>query len=90
MVGEKSVSIYINTREMSVPIDSLERGEEISFERIVELAISNDIVPSGDQFEYRVNYSAAAGRPPDGRLSAGHSVKVQDGTAFSVTYTDLS
>ena len=88
--GEKTVKIYINTRDLYVDTDSLDRGEEISFEQIVELATSNGIVPSGDQFEYRIRYSDARSRPPDGKLSPGRSVKIHDGTAFTVTYTDLS
>ena len=87
--GEKSISIYINARKVSVPTDSLERGEEISFEQIVELAITNGL-PSGDLFEYRIKYTDAVGRPPDGDLSPGHSVKIHDGTIFTVTATDLS
>ena len=87
---EKSISVFINGKEIDVPVDILERGEEASFENVVELAIKNELVPSGPNFEYRIKYSHAVARPPEGDLSPGKSVKIQKGTIFTVTYTDLS
>lgn len=87
---EKSVGVFINGKEIDVPVELLERGEEISFETVVELAIGNDLVPSGPNFEYRIKYSDAVARPPEGDLSTGKPVKIQKGTIFTVTYTDLS
>ena len=87
---DKSISVFINGKDIDVPVELLERGEEISFKTVVELAIGNELVPSGPNFEYRIKYSHAVARPPEGDLSTDKPVKIQKGTIFTVTYTDLS
>lgn len=89
MVENKdTVMIVVNTEEKNVSLKDLSRNGEISFDKVVELAF--DTPPSGQDIMFSVYYRNGAGRPPNGRLSEGKSVKVKDGTVFNVTYTDKS
>ena len=77
-----TVTIVVNGREKVIP------SSELSFEQVVRLAF--DPPPSGPDIVFTVSYRNGAGRPPDGRLVAGKSVKVGDGTIFNVSFTDRS
>ena len=79
---DKTHSIIVNGRPRTVDSD------ELSFNQVIELAF--DPVPTGPGIIFHVLYSNSPGRPPDGRLVAGGSVKVQDSTVFNVSFTDKS
>ena len=83
MVEDKdTVTIVVNGREKVIP------SAELSFERAVRLAF--DPPPSGPDIVFTVSFRNGAGRPSDGRLVAGESVKIEDGTIFNVSFTDRS
>ena len=89
MVADKDkVTIVVNGRKRVVPSKDLSSDGEISFKRVVSLAF--DPPPFGPYIVFTVSYRNGAGRPPDGRLIAGQSVKIQDGTVFNVSFTDKS
>ena len=74
--------VIVNGRQKIVDSD------EVTFEEAIRLAF--DQPPSGPYIVFTVSYRNGAGRPPEGRLVAGQSVKVQTGTIFNVTATDKS
>ena len=74
--------IIINAREVSVNED------ELSFDGVVKLAFPTP--PSGTDIHFIVTFRNGAGRPPEGTLTEGHEVKIQDGTVFDVTPNDRS
>ncbi len=91
------------SRDLAAPDSDLEKGkyrivvngrqkivdsDEITFEEVIRLAF--DPPPSGPYIVFTVSYRNGSGRPPEGRLVAGQSAKVQDGTIFNVTATDKS
>ena len=82
------VKIVVNGREKVVPSGELSSDGELSFGQVVGLAF--DPPPSGPGIVFTVSYRNGAGRPPDGKLVAGKSVKIQDGTVFNVSFTDKS
>ena len=89
MVEDKDkVTIVVNAREKVVASEELSPDGELSFDQVVGLAY--DPVPSGQYIEFTMSYRTSLGRPPDGRLFVGQSVKIQNGTVFNVTYTDRS
>ncbi len=89
MVEDKdTVTIVVNGREKVIPFKELNSDRELSFEQVVRLAF--DPLPSGPDIVFTVSYRDGAGRPPDGRLVAGKSVKIEDGTIFNVSFTDRS
>ena len=89
MVEDKDkVTIVVNAREKVVASEELSPDGELSFDQVVGLAY--DPVPSGQYIEFTMSYRNSLGRPPDGRLFVGQSVKIQNGTVFNVTYTDRS
>ena len=89
MVEDKDkVAIVVNAREKVVASEELSSDGELSFDQVVGLAY--DPVPSGQYIEFTMSYRNSLGRPPDGRLFVGQSVKIQNGTVFNVTYTDRS
>ena len=83
-----TVTIVVNGREKVIPSSELSSDGELSFEQVVRLAF--DPPPSGPDIVFTVSYRNGTGRPPDGRLVAGKSVKVGDGTIFNVSFTDRS
>ena len=83
-----TITIIVNGREKTVPSSELSPDGELSFHQVVRIAF--DPPPSGPNIVITVTYRNGAGRPPEGRLLAGQSVKVQDGTIFNVTPTDKS
>ena len=85
---KNTVTIVVNGREKVIPSSELSSDGELSFEQVVRLAF--DPPPSGPDIVFTVSYRNGAGRPPDGRLVAGKSVKVGDGTIFNVSFTDRS
>ena len=86
--GKDTVTIIVNGREKAIPKNELSADGELTFKQVVNLAY--DPQPSGPDIVFTMSYRNGAGRPPEGRLGAGQSVKVQDGTVFNVTYTDKS
>ena len=83
-----TITLIVNGREKAVPSSDLSPDGELSFDQVVRIAF--DPPPSGPNIVITVTYRNGAGRPPEGRLLAGQSVKVQDGTIFNVTPTDKS
>ena len=83
-----TITLIVNGREKTVPSSELSPDGELSFDQVVRIAF--DPPPSGPNIVITVTYRNGAGRPPEGRLSADQSVKVQDGTIFNVTPTDKS
>ena len=82
------VKIIVNGRERVLSSSELSPDGELSFDQVVRLAF--DPPPSGPYIVFTMSYRNGAGRPPSGRLVAGQSVKVQDGTVFNVSFTDKS
>ena len=82
------VSIIVNGRKRVISSSELSRDGELSFGEVVRLAF--DSPPSGQDIVFTISYRNGAGRRPDGRLVAGQSVKIQDGTIFNVSFTDKS
>lgn len=83
-----TILLIVNGREKTVPSKELSPDGELSFDQVVRIAF--DPPPSGPNIVITVTYRNGAGRPPEGRLKVGESVKVQDGTIFNVTPTDKS
>ena len=83
-----AITLVVNARERVIPSSELSADGELSFKQVVGLAF--DPPPSGPDIVFTVSYRNGAGRPPDGRLVAGQSVKVRDGTVFNVSFTDKS
>ena len=79
---DKAFDIIVNGTPF--PVDK----EEVSFDEVVDLAYPDG--GRGPLITYTVNYYNGAGRPPDGKLTEGNSVKVKEGTVFNVTRTDRS
>ena len=80
--ADKHFDIIVNGRQRTVSSD------QVSFDEVVKLAY--DPVPAGPNIIIHVLYSNSAGRPREGKLFPGGSVKVQDGTVFNVSTTDKS
>ena len=78
----KQFDIIVNGRERTVPSD------ELTFDEIVKLAF--DPPPTGPNIMFSVTYRNGGGRPPEGSLAPGGTVKVQEGTVFNVTATAKS
>ena len=78
----KQFDIIVNGRERTVPSD------ELTFDEIVKLASTPR--PTGPNIMFSVTYRNGGGRPPEGSLAPGGTVKVQEGTVFNVTATDKS
>jgi hypothetical protein len=79
---DKQFDVVVNGRPKTVPSDDL------TFNEVVELAF--DPVPTGPYIMFAVTYRNGGGRPPEGSLVQGESVKVKEGTVFNVTATDKS
>ena len=79
---DKSIGIIVNGRKKDVSTD------ELSFDEVVLLAY--DPIPSGPYISITVTYRDGGGRPPEGRLFEGQTVKVKEGTIFNVRVTDKS
>lgn len=79
---DKSIGIIVNGRKKDVISD------ELSFDEVVLLAY--DPIPSGPYISITVTYRDGRGRPPEGRLFEGQTVKVKEGTIFNVRVTDKS
>ncbi len=86
--NKDDLTLKVNGREREISLKELSPDGEIAFDQVVRLAFADP--PSGQFIMFTVTYRNGAGRPPKGRLSAGQSVKVQDGTIFNVAYTDKS
>ena len=78
----KEVTIIVNGQRK--PVET----EEISYERIVEIAFPDS--PKGPNIFFTVAYRDGHPRQPEGLLAAGDSVKVNEGMVFNVTRTDKS
>lgn len=79
---DKNFHITVNGRPKTVPSD------ELTFDEVVRLAF--DPPPTGKAIMFAVTYRDGGGRPPEGSLAPGATVKVKDGTVFNVTATDKS
>ena len=82
------VKIVVNAQERIVPLNQLSVTGELSFEKLITLAF--DSQPTEQDLMLTVTYRNGAGRPTDGILLEGESVKVQNDTIFNVTATDRS
>ena len=81
-IDDKSFTIIINGREYTVDT------EEVSFDYIVDKAYPDG--GRGDLISYTVLFYEGGGRPTEGGVDEGESVKIKDGTIFNVTRTDRS
>ena len=79
---DKRIGIIVNGRKKDVSSD------ELTFEEVVLLAY--DPIPTGPYISITVTYRDGGGRPPEGRLFEGQTVKVKEGTIFNVRVTDKS
>ena len=79
---DKQFHIIVNGRPKTVPSD------ELTFDEVVRLAF--DPPPTGRAIMFAITYRDGGGRPPEGSLAPGVTVKVKDGTVFNVTATDKS
>ena len=82
------VTLIVNGRKKEISLKELSHDGEITFDEVVRLAFADP--PSGQYIVFTVSYRNGAGRPTEGRLSAGQKVIVKDGTVFNVAYTDKS
>ena len=78
----KQTKVIVNGRERDV------ESEELTFDEVVHLAF--DQPPAGKDTMFTVTFRNGGGRPHDGVIASGGSVKIQDGTIFNVTATDKS
>jgi hypothetical protein len=78
---DRDFTIVINGRKRTIT------DPVLSFAEVVALAPD---LPSGPNVIFTVTYKRGAGPRPDGTLTEGESVKVQDGMIFNVTATDKS
>ena len=83
-----TIAIVVNGREKLIPSNELSPDGELSFKQVVSLAYNAP--PSGPDIVFTMSYRNGAGRPSDGRLVVGQSVKVKEGTVFNVSFTDKS
>ena len=86
--NKETVTLIINGQKKPVSVKELSPDQGISFDEVVRLAFTDP--PSGPYIVFTVSYWNGAGRPPEGILYSGESVKVKDGTVFNVTVTDKS
>ena len=86
--NKDDVTLIVNSREREISSKVLSSDGEITFDQVVKLAYTDP--PSGPYIELAVSYWNGAGRPTEGILYPGESVKVQDGTVFNVTVNDNS
>ena len=82
------ITVIVNGREKVVSSSELSADGELTVDQVVRLAF--DPPPSGPDIVFTVSFFNGAGRPPEGRLVAGQSVKIHDGTVFNVSFTDKS
>jgi hypothetical protein len=80
--AQVNVTIFVNTR--ATPWTK----RKISFEDLVKIAYPTP--PPGQQIVYTVTFFDGPPRRPEGSLSAGESVRVREGMAFNVKFTDKS
>ena len=92
MVEQKDViTVVVNARQKEVLASELSPNGEIDFDQVIEIASDTPgWLSPGRTIIYTVAYRNAAGRPTDGDLLEGQSVKIQDGTIFNATSTDKS
>ena len=90
MQSKDAARIIINAQERVVPFNQLSATGEISYEKLVTLAFNAGELPAGRDLMFTITYRDGAGRPTDGTLLEGESVKIQNGTVFNVTATDRS
>ena len=76
------INVIVNGRKKVVS------SGELTFDQVVKLAY--DPIPSGPNILITVTFRNGAGRPPEGTLVKGESVKVKEGTVFNVRVTDKS
>ncbi len=79
---KNKVTIIVNSRPKVVAT------EEVSYDEVLGLAF--DPIPTGPNVKITIAYTDGAGRPYEGYLRPGGSVKVQEGTTFDVDATDNS
>ncbi|MBK9131258.1 MAG: multiubiquitin domain-containing protein [Gammaproteobacteria bacterium] len=60
----------------------------LTFNEVVALAFSNP--PSGPDVRFTITFKKAAGPKREGSMLPGDTVKIKNGTIFSVTVTDKS
>jgi hypothetical protein len=72
----RETEIIVNARKRTV------KGDEVSFEEIVQLAFPGSHDP---KVAFSMTYRHAASEPHAGELGAGGHVKVKHGTIFNVT-----
>lgn len=92
MVEQKdAITVVVNARQKEVSTGELSPDGELSFQQVLELASDTPgWLKPGPSIVYTVTYRNAAGRPIDGDLLEGQSVKIQNGTIFNATSTDKS
>ena len=78
----KATTIIVNTRR------HLWDAKEISYEQLVALAYPGET--PNDEVAFTVRYSRGHGGHGSGTLTAGESVRVQDGMVCDVTRTTRS
>jgi hypothetical protein len=76
----KHITIVVNGRKEEVS------KEVLGYDEVVAIAFPT----RKPDYEYEVTYHKAFGPKPDGTLSPGKTVHVQDGTIFNVTPTRKS
>jgi hypothetical protein len=74
----RDTEIIVNARKRTV------KGDEVSFEEIVQLAFPGAHDPN---VAFSMTFRHAASEPHAGELGPGGHVKVKDGTVFNVTKT---
>jgi hypothetical protein len=79
-LGNREITIFINTREFKV------HQKTLTYQELVNLAYPGD-VPSEDKV-YEITYSSDHGL--DGKVGVGGNVKLKEGMVFNVGLTNRS
>lgn len=82
---------YSEQTQFNVIVNLIEEtvsGDHLSFEQIIKLAFN--AAPNTDITSNTVTFENGGGRRPEGTLTAGHELHIQDGTVISVTPTNKS
>ena len=90
MQQKDPVRIIVNAQERVIPLSQLSTAGEVSYEKLITLAFNAGDLPARRDLVFTVTYRDGAGRPTDGTLLEGESVKIQNDTVFNVTATDRS
>ncbi|MBI2692596.1 MAG: multiubiquitin domain-containing protein [Solirubrobacterales bacterium] len=80
--SKNEIVVIVNGQKHSI------KKKKLDFDEIVRLAFEH--VPTGENWVVTVGYHRGPKHNPEGTLSKGQSVEIQNGMIFDVTATDKS